>query len=114
MFRHTNSAAVANKTDGSQTQIISFPTTARPRGEKKPAPIGDTAIGLNPKKYRVSSRGAKKATPNPPSVKASSSPCDAVARNRNNLIATRGRAGLARGRSSHATTNASTAANKSE
>lgn len=34
-----------------------------PRSEKKPAPMGDTAIGRLPTKYRVSSNGEKSATP---------------------------------------------------
>jgi hypothetical protein len=44
---------------------------------------GDTASGLSGKKYRLSLNGAKKATPRPPFVSASSTPCDAMHRNRN-------------------------------
>jgi hypothetical protein len=44
---------------------------------------GDTSSGLVGKKYRFSLNGAKKATPRPPFVRASSTPCDAMARKRN-------------------------------
>ena len=42
-------------------------------------PMGDTCMGLQSKKCRVLSQGAKKATPNPPVVMASSTACEAVA-----------------------------------
>ena len=42
------------------------------------APIGDTCIGLKGKKYRALSKGDKKATPKPPVVRASNTPCEAV------------------------------------
>jgi len=43
-------------------------------------PIGDTMTGRTGKKYLVVSNGEKNATPNPPFVIASSTPCDAVQR----------------------------------
>src|SRR5262245_46434183 len=61
--------APAKISDGNQTHNISFQSTCKPRAEKKPAPIGETAIGLTGKKYRVLLNGAKNATPSPPSVK---------------------------------------------
>lgn len=40
--------------------------------------IGETLITFHGKKYRSFQKGAKKATPLPPVVKASKTPCDAV------------------------------------
>jgi len=51
-----------------------------------PMPIGDTAIGRKLKKYLLVSKGEKNATPNPPLVIASRTPCDAVHRKRYNHI----------------------------
>ena len=41
--------------------------------------MGETSTGRQGKKYRVESKGARKATPKPPLVKASRMPWDAVA-----------------------------------
>src|SRR6266513_1933871 len=60
--------------------MISLIITAAPRPLKNPpTPIGETWIGRRGRKYRVVSNGEKNATPNPPSVMASSTPCEAVA-----------------------------------
>jgi len=49
--------------------------TSLPQGLKNPAkPMGDTFKGLQGKKYRVVSKGEKKATPQPPLVRASRTP----------------------------------------
>lgn len=65
------------KTVGSQISQNSDIKTESPRGVKKlRRPIGDTSIGRMGKKYRSLSKGQKKAMPWPPSVKASSVPCD--------------------------------------
>lgn len=40
--------------------------------------MGETSMGLQGKKYLELSNGEKKATPIPPSVMPSSSPCDTV------------------------------------
>lgn len=45
-------------------------------------PMGETTIGRNVKKYLVGSNGEKNATPSPPFVIASSTPCEAVQRKR--------------------------------
>jgi hypothetical protein len=42
--------------------------------------MGETEIGLQGKKYRVESNGAKKAIPSPPSVRESKNPWDMVTR----------------------------------
>jgi len=69
--------------DGSQTHVISLARICSASVLKKSAmPIGETATGLNGKKYRVVSNGVKKAMPSPPSVIASRTPCDAVQRKR--------------------------------
>lgn len=66
---------------GRMIKISSDKSTLTPQSEKKtPTPIGDTSIGRTGKKYRVVSNGQKKATPKPPLVTASSSPCDIPAR----------------------------------
>src|SRR5262245_12294979 len=70
-----NAAAMAK----SQNSANSQRTTRNPRLVINPAAdIGETGIGRHGRKYRVLSKGAKKATPNPPFVIASNSPCDAV------------------------------------
>ncbi len=51
----------------SSLRITRFPLSLK----KLPIPIGETLIGLQSKKWRVSSQGEKKATPNPPVVIAS-------------------------------------------
>src|SRR5205823_9601327 len=59
--------------------MISLNITAAPRPLKNgPTPIGETLMGRHGKKYRVVSNGEKNATPNPPLVIASSTPCEAV------------------------------------
>src|SRR2546430_1295090 len=61
--------------------MISLIITAAPRPLKNPpTPIGETLIGRHGRKYRIVSNGEKNATPNPPSVMASSTPCEAVAK----------------------------------
>src|SRR6266700_2961001 len=60
--------------------MTSLTTTAAPRPLKnRPTPIGETWIGRHGMKYREVSNGEKKATPKPPLVIASSTPCEAVA-----------------------------------
>lgn len=55
-------------------QSASLVITAKPLSEKNlEAPIGETVIGLQGRKYLVSSHGEKKATPKPPLVIASNS-----------------------------------------
>ena len=67
--------------DGSQIHIASLARTRTPYSLKNsPMPIGDTRTGRTGKKYLVVSNGEKKATPNPPFVIASSTPCEAVQR----------------------------------
>ena len=74
--RHGNAAS-----DGAHSQTTSLVSTSTPRREKNDqTPIGDTSIGRAGKCQRVSTNGAKKATPRPPLVKASRSPCEAAAR----------------------------------
>jgi hypothetical protein len=69
---------------GAHTQRISLTRMARPRLVRNGRMLsGDTSSGLIGKKYRLSLNGAKKATPRPPFVRASRTPCDAMARNRN-------------------------------
>jgi hypothetical protein len=69
---------------GAHTQRISLSRMATPRLVRNALMLsGDTASGLIGKKYRFGLNGAKKATPRPPFVSASSNPCDARARNRN-------------------------------
>jgi len=66
-------ARAANGAAGSQTHRASLASTARPHAlKKRRTPSGET----------TASNGAKNATPMPPSVIASRTPCDAVARNR--------------------------------
>src|SRR6266571_1519501 len=66
---------------GAQTQRISLTRIARPRLVRNCLMLsGETASGRSGKKYRLSLNGAKKATPRPPFVRASS---DAMHRNRN-------------------------------
>src|SRR5262245_66047358 len=70
-----NTAAIAK----SQNSANSHRMMRRPRLVINPAAdIGETGIGRQGRKYRVLSKGAKKATPSPPFVIASNSPCDAV------------------------------------
>lgn len=59
--------------------MASLLRTSNPLSEKnRDAPIGDTAIGLQGKKYLALSQGEKKATPKPPLVNASKTGCEAV------------------------------------
>ena len=70
-----NAAAIAK----SQKSANSHRRTRNPRLVINPAEdIGETGIGRHGRKYRVSSNGAKKATPNPPLVIASNRPWDAM------------------------------------
>jgi len=67
--------------DGSQIHIASLARIRTPYALKNSlTPIGDTKTGRTGKKYLVVSNGEKNATPNPPFVIASSTPCDAVQR----------------------------------
>jgi hypothetical protein len=67
--------------DGSQIHIASLARIRTPYALKNSLmPIGDTSTGRTGKKYLVVSNGEKKATPNPPFVIASSTPCEAVQR----------------------------------
>jgi hypothetical protein len=67
--------------DGSQIQIASLTRIQTPYSLKNSlTPIGETRTGRRGKKYLVVSNGEKNATPNPPFVIASSTPCDAVQR----------------------------------
>jgi hypothetical protein len=73
--------------EGSHIHPISFASISNPLCEKKlPTPMGETLIGLHQKKYLSLLRGEKKATPNPPSVSASSNGCDSVDRNKKRKI----------------------------
>src|SRR5262245_45141802 len=84
LARRTSQAVVSNNNDGIHTQSSSLRNTAAPRDEKnRLTPIGETSIGRHGKKYRTALNGATKATPRPPLVKASSSPCENPARKRN-------------------------------
>ena len=70
-----SAAAIANSQKSANSQLI----TRIPRSVNNPAPdIGETGIGRQGRKYRVLSKGAKNATPNPPFVIASKNPWDAV------------------------------------
>lgn len=63
----------------SQKSANSHRITRSPRAVINPAAdMGETGIGRQGRKYRVLSNGAKKATPSPPLVIASKSPCEAV------------------------------------
>ncbi len=63
----------------SQKRANSERMTRSPRGVINPAAdIGETGIGRQGRKYLELSNGAKNATPPPPLVIASKSPCDAV------------------------------------
>ena len=42
-----NLAEAAIIADGSQIHLLSLTSTRRPRAEKKPAPIGETAMGVH-------------------------------------------------------------------
>ena len=64
--------------DGTHTHFISLHMTVTPRCEKKRKPMGETSMGRKEKKYRSLLNGAKKPTPNPPFVIASSTGCDSV------------------------------------
>jgi hypothetical protein len=68
-------------TAGSQIHCTSLRKTRMPVAEKKALIlIGETRIGRQGKKYRLFSKGAKKATPRPPLVRASRRPCDKIDR----------------------------------
>ena len=67
--------------DGNQIHIASLARIRTPYELKNSlTPIGDTRTGRTGKKYLVVSNGEKNATPNPPFVMASSTPCEAVQR----------------------------------
>jgi hypothetical protein len=67
--------------DGSQIHIASLARIRTPCELKNSlTPIGDTRTGRTGKKYLVVSNGEKNATPNPPFVIASSTPCETVQR----------------------------------
>ena len=60
-------------------QISSLKITRIPHSLKKLViPIGETSITFHGKKYRVTSKGEKKATPKPPLVSASNIECERV------------------------------------
>jgi len=64
-----------SKKEGSQTHKSSLLITIKPHLLKKgPTLIGETIIGLHGEKYLVLSKGANKAIPKPPFVKASRIP----------------------------------------
>ena len=63
------------KREGSHIQRSSLLMTAKPHLLKKAStPMGETTIGLHPKKNLLSLKGQSRATPKPPLVKASSTP----------------------------------------
>jgi len=65
----------AIKIEGSQIHKNSHFITIRPQLLNRPLiPKGETVIGVQGKKYLVSSKGDNKAIPNPPFVKASRIP----------------------------------------
>src|SRR5712692_6369233 len=67
--------------EGSQIHIASLARIRTPYALKNSLTlIGDTRTGRTGKKYLVVSNGEKNATPNPPFVIASSTPCEAVHR----------------------------------
>ena len=71
----------ATATAGIPTQTSSLIRTSAPRAVKKrERPIGETSIGRQGKKNRSCAKGARSATPRPPSVKASKIPWEAIAR----------------------------------
>ena len=64
---------------GIQTHTNSLANASSPRRLKNALMLkGETSMGRHGKKYLVASNGAKKATPSPPFVNASRSPCEAV------------------------------------
>jgi hypothetical protein len=65
--------------------------------KKRATPIGDTAMGRKGKKYLAFVNGLRSATPRPPSVAMSSSPWDAMARNRYSQARPREKPDAARG-----------------
>jgi hypothetical protein len=72
--RNSNTT-VARPTLGAHTQRISFKRMATPRLVRNALMLsGETSSGLYGKKYRFALKGAKKATPGPPLVSASSNP----------------------------------------
>ena len=81
LTRRTAHVAASAARHGAHSHTTSLVSTSRPRREKNDhTPIGETSIGRTGKCQRVSTNGAKKATPRPPLVIASSRPCDAAAR----------------------------------
>ena len=67
--------------DGSQIHIASLAKTRTPYALKNSlTPIGETRTGCTGKKYLVVLNGEKNATPNPPFVIPSSTPCEEVQR----------------------------------
>ena len=70
-------------TAGSQTHCTSLRKTRTPVTERNACRLmGETRMGRQGKKYRRLSKGAKKATPKPPFVSASSIPCESVERHK--------------------------------
>jgi hypothetical protein len=66
---------------------MSLASASKPPYLKKTfIPIGETLKGRHGKKYRPVSNGENNAIPNPPSVKASSKPCEALTANKNTQI----------------------------
>lgn len=69
-----------NNIEGIQIYTNSLFNTLIPHSLKKLWTFtGDTCTGCHGKKYLVLSKGEKKATPNPPFVIASNTPCETVA-----------------------------------
>src|SRR3954469_25543827 len=100
---------------GSAIQRSSLRMTAAPSALKKePTPIGDTWIGRQAKKYRVVSKGEKKATPRPSLVMASSTPCDMPAQKKKDHRPMRGAFHSLRGNMRKVNAVAMIAANKIE
>ena len=76
------SAVAATRRQGSQMYRSSAARTWSSADEKTSRrPIGEAGIGRQGRKKRSLENGLKKATPSPPSVRASRRPCEAVLRN---------------------------------
>src|SRR5215468_1682778 len=72
---------------GPTTHFNSESAILSPQGEKaRRMLMGPTIMGRHGRKYLVLLNGEKNAMPRPPSVIASSNPCDAQARNRYNQV----------------------------
>src|SRR6266536_3790313 len=77
--RRTAAPRNATIPHGAQIPRSSDFTTCRPRRERKgPTPIGDTRITRHGRKNRSLENGLQNATPRPPVVIASRTPCDAA------------------------------------